>query len=263
MRPSSTTSQYRSMFFSHVNARWPKEVMGHSIMTKKVYDQTIKETVSCRERAKEAKSKKQRCELLKQYREYKYKIIFANIRFIVQEAARYRVDPSKFDDLISECMLAFGQAIDKIDPERGRLTTYAPWWIRQRVSRFIMRDNIVTYPAYLYERRAVPEYNLDYLDEPDFLTGKPVEMEGCEPEPDSLVYNEQMKKAVCKYLQNLTPREREVISRRFGLEGYDEHTLGEVGELFGLTRERIRQIQLKAIMKIRNYIARWETRTSK
>jgi RNA polymerase primary sigma factor len=53
-------------------------------------------------------------------------------------------------------------------------------------------------------------------------------------------------------LKTLTPREEKIIKMRFGLEDGSEHTLEEVGQTFALTRERIRQIEAKALRKLRN-----------
>ncbi len=49
----------------------------------------------------------------------------------------------------------------------------------------------------------------------------------------------------------LSPREAKVIAMRFGLAGHTDHTLEEVGQQFGVTRERIRQIEAKALNKLR------------
>jgi RNA polymerase primary sigma factor len=53
-------------------------------------------------------------------------------------------------------------------------------------------------------------------------------------------------------LKSLTPREEKVIKMRFGLEDGSEHTLEEVGQSFAVTRERIRQIEAKALRKLRH-----------
>ena len=57
-------------------------------------------------------------------------------------------------------------------------------------------------------------------------------------------------------LSTLTPREEKVIKMRFGLEDGSEHTLEEVGQSFAVTRERIRQIEAKALRKLR-HPSRW------
>ena len=53
-------------------------------------------------------------------------------------------------------------------------------------------------------------------------------------------------------LKTLTPREEKVIKMRFGLDDGSEHTLEEVGQSFAVTRERIRQIEAKALRKLRH-----------
>ncbi len=55
-------------------------------------------------------------------------------------------------------------------------------------------------------------------------------------------------------LDRLSPREREVLEMRFGLADGTSHTLEEVGQYFGVTRERIRQIEAKALRKLRHPI---------
>ncbi|MGE0785435.1 MAG: sigma-70 family RNA polymerase sigma factor [Sandaracinaceae bacterium] len=52
-------------------------------------------------------------------------------------------------------------------------------------------------------------------------------------------------------LSTLTTREREILRMRFGMDGEDEHTLTDVGDKFGLSRERIRQLQVQALKKLR------------
>ena len=64
------------------------------------------------------------------------------------------------------------------------------------------------------------------------------------------VDRELLQERLYDVLDTLTPREEEVLSLRYGLDGGGERTLEEVGQKYGLTRERIRQIEAKAIRKI-------------
>jgi RNA polymerase primary sigma factor len=61
-----------------------------------------------------------------------------------------------------------------------------------------------------------------------------------------------LKEQTASVLKTLTPREEKIIKMRFGLEDGSEHTLEEVGQTFAVTRERIRQIEVKALRKLRH-----------
>jgi len=70
--------------------------------------------------------------------------------------------------------------------------------------------------------------------------------------PSDAVINLNLREQTASALKMLTPREEKIIMMRFGLEDGSEHTLEEVGEVFDVTRERIRQIEAKALRKLRH-----------
>ncbi len=70
--------------------------------------------------------------------------------------------------------------------------------------------------------------------------------------PADAVINLNLRAQTSQVLQSLSPREEKVIKMRFGLEDGNEHTLEEVGQRFAVTRERIRQIEAKALRKLRH-----------
>jgi RNA polymerase primary sigma factor len=70
--------------------------------------------------------------------------------------------------------------------------------------------------------------------------------------PAEAVINVDLKDQTANMLRTLTPREEKIIKMRYGLEDGSEHTLEEVGQCFAVTRERIRQIEAKALRKLRH-----------
>lgn len=72
------------------------------------------------------------------------------------------------------------------------------------------------------------------------------------PKPDGDLMNSSLRKEIERSLSTLSDREAEILRYYFGLKGYQQHTLEEIGDEFGLTRERVRQIKEKAIKKLKN-----------
>lgn len=71
--------------------------------------------------------------------------------------------------------------------------------------------------------------------------------------PDQITAHSLLKEKIVEIMDDLTPREREILSMRFGLTDGVTHTLEEVGQKFGVTRERIRQIEAKALEKMKEH----------
>lgn len=72
------------------------------------------------------------------------------------------------------------------------------------------------------------------------------------PRPDEKLMNSSLKEEIERSLSTLGEREAEILRFYFGLKNYQPHTLEEIGDEFGLTRERVRQIKEKAIKKLKN-----------
>jgi len=75
-------------------------------------------------------------------------------------------------------------------------------------------------------------------------------------DPAELLQDEDMRESIAAWLEELSDKQREVIARRFGLAGYEGATLEEVGREIGLTRERVRQIQVEALRRLREILER-------
>ena len=70
--------------------------------------------------------------------------------------------------------------------------------------------------------------------------------------PSDAVINLNLREQTAEVLKTLSPREEKIVKMRFGLQDGSEHTLEEVGQNFAVTRERIRQIEAKALRKLRH-----------
>jgi len=73
-------------------------------------------------------------------------------------------------------------------------------------------------------------------------------------DPAELLQDSDMQSSIGDWLEELTEKQREVVARRFGLRGYETSTLEEVGREIGLTRERVRQIQVEALKRLRDIL---------
>jgi len=71
-------------------------------------------------------------------------------------------------------------------------------------------------------------------------------------DPSQLLQESDIRESIAQWLDELTDKQQEVVSRRFGLRGYESSTLEEVGREIGLTRERVRQIQVEALRRLRS-----------
>ena len=88
-------------------------------------------------------------------------------------------------------------------------------------------------------------------DEEDSELGQFVE-DQVTPTPMESTYSKLLREKIEEVLDSLPPREARILKLRFGLENGHNYTLEEVGEKFGLTRERIRQIESKALRRLRH-----------
>lgn len=223
----------------------------------------------------------------KRYIEYQNKSIELNFRFILKNAARYSVSvpPDKFDDLIQECVFGWVRGLGTYDPKKGQLTTHASFWIYQAVQRDVFNDTLIRIPCYMFEEIGrldrlgieVPEDASDYMkegihsarrlsrkksyvsldravqDEEDSATFADFLIDDNPVYPEDLVNTAEMGDMVKSVLDFLeSDRERDILIRRFGLNGKDDReTLDSIAEDYGLTRERVRQIESRALEKIR------------
>jgi len=179
--------------------------------------------------------------LLDEANRVKNRLVQANLRLVVNIAKRHVSPHTNFFELISDGNMSLIRAVDKFDYTRGfKFSTYASWAIMKNFARTVPKAG---------QRR---ERFMTGHDELLEMT-EDLRFEGEEPyrEPDVTV-----KENIERVLSELQPREREVIMRRFGLgDVAGPQTLEEVGKHFGVTKERIRQIETRALRKLRGMIS--------
>jgi RNA polymerase nonessential primary-like sigma factor len=103
----------------------------------------------------------------------------------------------------------------------------------------------------LNERVASVDAPLD--DDPDRSLLDAIADEGA-PNPEAMLQREDLQQLIRQWLDELSDKQREVVERRFGLSGHEVATLEEVGEMIGVTRERVRQIQVEALKRLRTIL---------
>ena len=210
------------------------------------------------------------------------KLTRANLRFVVSVAKQYQNQGLSLPDLINEGNLGLIKAAEKFDETRGfKFISYAVWWIRQSILQALAEQSrIVRLPLNQvveqeYERQPSNEELAEMIDIPKdkisdtlrvgsrhvsvdapFVEGEDNSLLDVLPNDDSpsadkTLVNESLNTEIERALSTLTDREREIIKSFFGI-GCQEMTLEEIGERFGLTRERVRQIKEKAIRRLKS-----------
>lgn len=172
--------------------------------------------------------------------ELKNRIVRANLRLVVSIAKR-RVSPGdSFFDLVSDGNMSLIRAVEKFDYARGnKFSTYASWAIMKNYARTIPDE---------HKRR-------------DRFRAADTEMLQAAADRRADEYQQRLAatdrlQQVGKFLDRLDAREQTIIIRRYGLDHEREpQTLKEVGSALGVTKERVRQIEAKALEKLREAAA--------
>jgi RNA polymerase primary sigma factor len=176
-------------------------------------------------------------DLQRQAQEVKAHLINCNMRLVVSIAKRHSAQTDNFFELLSDGNVSLIRAVEKFDYSRGnKFSTYASWAIMKNFARSIpeeqhRRERYVTGHEELFE--AAPDTRSD--------------------EQECLASAEQATHRVNRLLEYLDPREQQIIRMRAGLDNNAEGmTLEKIGEQLGITKERVRQLNVRAMKKLRS-----------
>jgi RNA polymerase sigma factor (sigma-70 family) len=166
----------------------------------------------------------------------KNQIVRANLRLVVSIAKRHVGQADNFFELVSDGNMSLIRAVEKFDFARGnKFSTYASWAIMKNFARTIPdehrhRDRFRTSNSEMFystEERRTDQYELESAQN-------------------------QREVQIGKILERLDEREQKIIISRFGLDhGHEPQTLKEVGAEMGVTKERVRQLEARALGKLR------------
>jgi len=227
--------------------------------------------------------------VFRRYNKIRGRLAMANMRLVAHVAKRFRERGISYGDLLQEGFCGLLEAIDRFDLSHDtKLATYATWWIRQAIQRAVAAG---AYPVRLSPRHLrqlaqnQAELDASAAAEPgsagvDSEDGRGVSSEVIQrihaaTRPtislDAGLSNESsfnlldvmgerdadqtaeidLDETIAKLMSALRPREQEVIALRFGLRGEPRLSLSQVGKVMEVSKERVRQIQDRAIEKLR------------
>ncbi len=224
------------------------------------------------------------------------KLITSNLRLVIKVAKKYMGIGIPLIDLIQEGVIGLQIAAEHYDYTLDfKFSTYATYWIRQRISKSIIDNsktirlpaNVINDMAQLNKRKA--EFIEEYGREPNFVElSEMTDMDQdklldiCQVQqgtvsldaiipgddndssiadyvndnttitPEEYSREVSKKEAILDVLSTLDDREKDILVKRFGLDNGIQKSLDQVGEMVGLTRERVRQIEISALTKLRN-----------
>ena len=217
------------------------------------------------------------------------KLILSNLKLVITIAKTYTSYGVPFLDLIEEGNLGLIKAVNLFDPDKGfRFSTYASWWIKQAIVRAISNySRTIRIPIHIFqlitryvaleekgagltiEERAeklkisIKRFrmieklvqnirSLDVASSLDTYTqlARTVDA-GVGTDPEKIILQQMENEKLAELLERLSDREKLIIKIRYGFDDGEPHTLAETGEIVHVSRERVRQLEMKALQKLR------------
>ncbi|MBN1164961.1 MAG: RNA polymerase sigma factor RpoD/SigA [Candidatus Krumholzibacteriota bacterium] len=221
--------------------------------------------------------------------EARKKLILSNLKLVITIAKSYSSYGVPFLDLIEEGNLGLIKAVSRFDPEKGfRFSTYSSWWIKQSIVRAISNHSrTIRIPIHIFQlmtkyvaqekekENLTPEEraerlnisrkkfrmleelvsNIRALDLSTSLDTYNQLASNLEVEDhidaEKIILQQIEHEELSALLDKLSEREKLIIKIRYGFDDGEPHTLAETGKVMRVSRERVRQLEMRALKKLR------------
>ena len=171
-------------------------------------------------------------------------LIERNMRLVAHVAKKYQNADEDMDDLISIGCIGLIKAVDTFDDRKGRLATYACRCIDNELLMLLRGKRKTSREVSLFEpigqdKEGNEIHLMDVMEQqqPDIL--------------ENMELSANIRKLFLLMEEALTPREREILTMRYGLNGRREATQNEIGAEMGISRSYVSRIEKKALQKLR------------
>lgn len=217
------------------------------------------------------------------------RLILSNLRLVITIAKSYLSYGVPFLDLIEEGNLGLIRAVSRFDPDKGfRFSTYSSWWIRQSIVRAISNySRTIRIPIHIFQlmtRYVAIENSQGSADREEMASRLGISQRKFEmieklimdiraldlagsmdafsqlagetgadkmSDPEKIVLSQIEHEELSALLDRLSEREQLIIRIRYGFEDGEPRTLAETGEIMHVSRERVRQLEMRALRKLR------------
>jgi RNA polymerase primary sigma factor len=183
----------------------------------------------------------------------------SNLPFVVSVAKKYVHSGIRLEDLVQEGNVGLMKAIEHFDPKKNvRFATYAVWWIRAYITRFL-KDTRSQVRGGVGERESMTDFSLDQAiggdDGSDTTYLDRLEDDGPGPQ-DTLIsgqQDERVRDALSKVRKRIGDLGWDILQERLTQDS--PRTLEELGQRWGVSRERVRQVELRTKAFLARYLS--------
>ena len=184
----------------------------------------------------------------------KNEILEANLRFVFDIAKHYTGRGVPISELISDGNMGLLRAIEKFDESNDvKFISYAVWWIRQAMLESIKKRNAINFVEIEpnTDNDASMDKKLIEDDEDDVSFDNDFSNENDEKSKE---VTDNQRNIITSLIGTLSDRERDIVENYYGINDKKELTLTDIGKKYNLSSERVRQIKINAIRKLRSKI---------